>query len=121
MEINKKAFQQMLMANDIKTTEDLQALLRDLTKEMIDTIYEGELTAHLGYKHPAQGAEKGGNYRNGHGKKSVKSHLGEIELSPPRDRLGAFDPEIVRKRQADISGLEMKGACKIFCVNGIFI
>jgi transposase-like protein len=108
MEIDKNALQQMIEANDIKTTEDLQALLRDMTKEMIDTIYEGELTAHLGYERHAQGGEKGGNYRNGHGKKSVKSHLGEIELSPPRDRLGAFDPQIVRKRQTDISGLEMK-------------
>ena len=38
MEIDKNALQQMIEANDIKTTEDLQALLRDLTKEMIDTI-----------------------------------------------------------------------------------
>lgn len=108
MEIDKKALQQMLMTNDIKTMEDLQALLRDLTKEMIDSLYEGELTAHLGYERHAQGAEKGGNYRSGHGKKTVKSHLGEIELSPPRDRLGVFDPVIVRKCQTDISGLEMK-------------
>jgi len=57
MEIDKHALQQMIEANDIKTTEDLQALLRDMTKEMIDTIYEGELTAHLGYERHAQGGE----------------------------------------------------------------
>lgn len=108
MEIDKQALQQLISANEIRTTEDLQSLLRELTKEMIDTVYEGELTAQLGYKRHSQAGEKGGNYRNGHGKKTVKSQLGEIELSPPRDRLGVFDPEIVRKRQTDISGLEIK-------------
>jgi len=108
MGIDKEAVKRLLVGQEVKTTEDLQVLLRDLTKEMIDAIYEGELTSHLGYDRHDQLAEKSGNYRNGHGKKTVKSHLGEIELSPPRDRLGAFDPEIVRKRQTDISGLEMK-------------
>lgn len=108
MEIDKKAIQQLISANEIRTTEDLQSLLRELTKEMIDTVYEGELTSSLGYDRHSQAVKKDGNYRNGHGKKTVKSHLGEIELSPPRDRLGVFDPEIVRKRQTDISGLEIK-------------
>jgi transposase-like protein len=108
MEIDKGTIQQIITANEVKTTEDLQELLRDLTKEMIDALYEGEMTSHLGYDRHDQSSEKAGNYRNGHGKKKVRSELGEIELSPPRDRLGAFDPEIVRKRQTDISGLELK-------------
>jgi len=82
--------------------------LRDLTRTMIDTIYEGELTSHLGYERYNHEGEKGVNSRNCHGKKKVKSHMGEIVLKPLRDRLGSFDLEMVRKRQTDISGLEME-------------
>ena len=108
MGIEQELIQRILSERDVKTSEDLQSILRDLTRAMIDKIYEGELTSHLGYKRHDQDAEKGGNSRNGYGKKKVKSHLGEINLKPPRDRLGTFDPEIVRKRQTDISGLEIK-------------
>jgi transposase-like protein len=29
-----------------------------------------------------------------------------IELEPPRDRAGTFDPQVVKKCQRDISGIE---------------
>jgi transposase-like protein len=83
-------------------------LLRDLTKEVIDALYEGELTEHLGYEKHEQGRSQDGNSRNGKGKKTVKSHVGQIELEPPRDRAGTFDPQVVKKRQRDISGIEQK-------------
>ena len=108
MVFDKDKLNELLDTRQVKTQEDLQALLRDLTKEVIDALYEGELTEHLGYEKHQQGGSTDGNSRNGKGKKTVKSHLGNIELDPPRDRAGTFDPQVVKKRQRDISGIEQK-------------
>ena len=48
------------------------------------------------------------NSRNGHSKKTIQSSQGEIELKIPRDRNGEFEPELVKKHQMDISGIEDK-------------
>ncbi len=98
----------LLKEKNITDQEGLNALLRSLTKEVIEALYEGELTDHLGYDKNEQNQNGKENYRNGRGKKTVHSHAGEIELEPPRDRLGTFDPQIVKKRQKDITGIETK-------------
>ena len=38
------------------------------------------------------------NSRNGYGKKTLKSNLGHLELSTPRDRHSTFEPQIIPKR-----------------------
>ena len=108
MLFEKKKLGEMLKEHQVRNTEDLQALLREMTKEVIDALYEGELTAHLGYERHERSGLSEGNSRNGRGKKRVRSHFGEIELAPPRDRAGTFDPQVVKKRQKDISGIEGK-------------
>ena len=106
MVFDKDKLKEFLKDQHVSDTEGLQALLRDMTKEVIDTIYDGELTDHLGYEKHAQGKSTDGNSRNGKGSKKVKYHFGEIELEPPRDRTGTFEPQVVKKRQRDISGIE---------------
>ena len=108
MVFDKDKLKEILDEREVKDREGLQALLRDLTKEVIEALYEGELTDHLGYEKHQQGGSPDGNTRNGRGKKTVQSKLGEVELSPPRDRAGTFDPQVVKKRQRDISGIEQK-------------
>jgi len=108
MVLDKKKLKEILAENDVKTTEDLQVFMREMMKEVIETLYEGELEAHLGYKKHEQNCSFDGNSRNGHTSKKVKSHVGEMELEVPRDRLSTFSPEIVKKRQTDISGIEAK-------------
>jgi transposase-like protein len=105
---DKDNLKKLIEEREVKDQEGLQALLRDLTKEVIDALYDGELTEHLGYEKHQQNGSEDGNARNGKGKKTVKSHFGNIELAPPRDRAGTFDPKIVKKRQRDISGIEEK-------------
>jgi len=107
-EFDREQLTKLIQDRAVKNTEDLQELLRDLTKEVIETLYDGELTDHLGYDKHEQNGSSDGNYRNGKGKKKVKSHFGEVELEPPRDRKGTFDPKVVKKRQNDISGIEAK-------------
>ena len=38
----------------------------------------------------------------------MKSKIGEIALEIPRDRKGKFEPQIIKKYQKDISGIEEK-------------
>ena len=40
-----------------------------------------------------------GNRKNGKGKKQLKTSLGTIEVSTPRDRLNNFELEMVKKRE----------------------
>ena len=48
------------------------------------------------------------NYRNGTTKKKLKSEFGSFDFETPRDRNGEFDPQIVKKGQRDVSGIEDK-------------
>jgi transposase-like protein len=80
-------------------------LLQQLTKRVLEAALEGELDAHLGYgKHERDGGE--GNARNGKRAKTVLTETGPVELDVPRDRAGSFTPQIVRKRQRRLSGVD---------------
>jgi hypothetical protein len=86
------------------TGED--GLLAQLTKTIIESAAEGEMDAHLGYaKHDPAGRD-GGNSRNGARTKTVLTDIGPVEVAIPRDRHGTFEPQIVRKRQRRLSGLD---------------
>ncbi len=65
-----------------------------LLEEMINSILEGELEAHLDEQE-----RRSGNRKNGKGSKVLKTSAGSIEINPPRDRLSSFEPEIVKKRE----------------------
>ena len=106
MILNKDDLKKLLKEKNIKGQNGLNDLLRDLTKEVIEVLYDEELTEHLGYDKNEKTSSK--NQRNGRGKKTVKSKLGTIDLTPPRDRLGTFDPQVIKKRQRDITGIEDK-------------
>jgi putative transposase len=81
-------------------------LLQQLTKRVIEAAMDGEITDHLGYdKHDPAGKD-GGNSRNGSRAKTVLTDVGPVEISVPRDRDGSFEPQIVRKRQRRLSGVE---------------
>jgi putative transposase len=81
-------------------------LLAQLTKRLVESALEGEITDHLGYeRHDAAGRD-GGNSRNGHRAKTVLSEVGPVEIDVPRDRDGSFEPKIVAKRQRRLSGVD---------------
>jgi putative transposase len=81
-------------------------LLSDITKRVLETGLEVELTDHLGYeKHSAEG-RNGGNSRNGTRSKAVITDVGPVVLDVPRDRDGTFDPALVRKRQRRLNGVD---------------
>ncbi|EST37142.1 hypothetical protein N566_14600 [Streptomycetaceae bacterium MP113-05] len=81
-------------------------LLQQLTKTVIESALEGEMTDHLGYdKHDPAGAGSG-NSRNGHGSKTVTTETGPVQIEVPRDRAGTFEPKLVRKRQRRMGGVD---------------
>jgi putative transposase len=81
-------------------------LLQQLTKIVLESALDGEITDHLGYdKHDPVGANSG-NSRNGSRSKTVLTDVGPVQVEVPRDRAGSFEPAIVRKRQRRLSGVE---------------
>src|SRR6266487_6894529 len=82
-------------------------LLKQLTKTVIETALNEEMTEHLGYeKHDPAGAGTG-NIRNGTRSKTVLTeHSGPVEIEVPRDRASSFEPQIVRKRQRRLNGVD---------------
>jgi transposase-like protein len=81
-------------------------LLTGLTKTVLETALEAELDEHLGYdKHAVEGRD-GGNSRNGTRPKTVLTEIGPVQIEVPRDRDGSFDPQLVRKRQRRLSGID---------------
>jgi putative transposase len=82
-------------------------LLKQLTKTVIESALNEEMTEHLGYeKHDPAGAGSG-NIRNGTRSKTVLTDTtGAVELDVPRDRGGTFEPQIVKKRQRRLSGVD---------------
>jgi putative transposase len=82
-------------------------LLKQLTKTVLETSLNEEMTEHLGYeKHDPVGAGTG-NIRNGTRSKTVLTeNTGEVEIEVPRDRAGTFEPQIVKKRQRRLNGVD---------------
>ena len=81
-------------------------LLAHLTKRVVESALEGELDDHLGYgKHDPAGRGSG-NSRNGSRAKTVVTEAGPVDIEVPRDRAGSFEPQIVKKRQRRLSGVE---------------
>jgi putative transposase len=82
-------------------------LLKQLTKTVLETALNEEMTEHLGYeKHDPPGAGTG-NIRNGTRTKTVLTDTtGAVEVDVPRDRAATFEPQIVKKRQRRLSGVD---------------
>ena len=80
-------------------------LLKQLTKTVLEAALDEELTEHLGHERRAPAS--GGNVRNGTRSKTVLTEAtGHVDIDVPRDRAGTFEPQIVRKRQRRLSGVD---------------
>ena len=82
-------------------------MLKALTKTVIETALDEEMSDHLGYdKHDPTGRGSG-NSRNGARSKTVLTdNVGPVQVEVPRDRDGSFDPVIVKKRQRRLGGVD---------------
>jgi len=97
-----------LLAEECTSMGDVQAMLKSLFKSTIEQMLEAEMEEHLGYEKHSILGNNSGNSRNGYGKKTIKTELGETEISVPRDRNGEFEPQIIEKRQTRSDDLESR-------------
>jgi putative transposase len=81
-------------------------LLSQLAGRVIETALGAELSEHLGYPPGQAPPGGGGNHRNGSTQKTVRTELGPVDVKTPRDRKGTFEPQLVRKRQTRLAGLD---------------
>lgn len=102
----RNIIQQLLQEYDIQTAEDIQDALKDLLGGTIKEMMEAEMDEHLGYGR----SERSDNddSRNGYKNKQVNSRYGSMEISVPQDRKSTFEPQVVKKRQKDISDIDQK-------------
>ncbi|MEV1290045.1 IS256 family transposase [Micromonospora sp. NPDC049679] len=82
-------------------------LLKQLTKTVLETALNEEMTEHLGYEKRDPAGIGAGHIRNGVRSKTVLTDTtGQVQIDVPRDRAGTFEPQIVRKRQRRLSGVD---------------
>lgn len=93
---------------DAKDLLGQHGLIKQITKRALESALEGEMTDHLGYESNGPTGKNSGNSRNGRSRKTVKTADGDVNIEVPRDRNGSFEPQIVRKRQRRLEGLDDK-------------
>ncbi|GIF45455.1 IS256 family transposase [Actinoplanes xinjiangensis] len=91
--------------NDLKLA-GAGGLLQQLTKRVLESALEGEITDHVGFDKHDKATNKRDNTRNGHRSKTVITDVGPVEIRVPRDVAGSFEPQIVRKRQRRLTGVD---------------
>jgi len=98
--MNKEKMQALAneLAKEVKTPDDLSQLSAMLTKMTVEAALKSEMNFHLGYDKNQP--------TDGYSTKILKGDHGEIELQTPRDRDGTFTPQLVKKRQTRITGMD---------------
>jgi putative transposase len=81
-------------------------VLAGLTKTVLESALEAELTEHVGYGPYDPVGYGSGNSRNGTRSKTVLTEIGPVVLEVPRDRAGTFEPVIVPKRRRRLNGVD---------------
>ena len=98
-------------AKNLKTPDDLNQFDRLLKTISVEVVLNAEMTHHLGYdKNQPKPAT---NARNGYTQKTVITGDGPLELRTPRDRDSSFEPQLAKKNQTRITGMDIpprKGA-----------
>jgi putative transposase len=70
-----------------------EGIFRDLLQRFVNAALEGEITEQIKSDN-VQGKK---NRRNGYTNKVVRSENGPLQISPPRDRNGEFEPQLIKK------------------------
>lgn len=102
----RNIIQQLLQEYDIEIAEDIQDALKDLLDGTIKEMMEAEMDDHLGYQKSERSDSD--DYRNGYKSKRVNSSYGSMDIDVPQNRKSTFEPQIVKKRQKDISDIDQK-------------
>lgn len=111
--IPKEAIKELIKEQKFNNTTEVMNAIKDMFRDVLQEIMEAELETELGYEKQERRSDdvKTGvskNYRNGYSKKKVKTQLGEVEITIPRDRNGEYEPQIIGKYSRNVDGMEEK-------------
>jgi len=100
----------MRKRKELKSGKDVSSLFSSLYGKVIQALLEGEMEEFIGYEKGTHEDKETANRRNGYSSKGkkVKTDSGEITIDMPRDRDGKFEPEIIKKRQRILEGMDDK-------------
>lgn len=111
--IPREIIKDLIREQKFTNTTEVMNAIKEMFRDVLEEVMEAELDSKLGYE--KQERRTGDscntlpkNYRNGYSKKKVKTQLGEVELSIPRDRNGSFEPQIIGKYSRNADGMEEK-------------
>ncbi len=104
--MSKEQIKQWIKEKNIKSVDDVQSALKDLFADTIQEMLEAEIESSLGYAKHDMKNKRTTNSRNGYSKKTVRSEYGDVDIQVPRDREGDFEPNIVKKHQSNVTGIE---------------
>jgi len=109
MTISKELLDELLKG--VERPEDLlgdAGLMKELKIKLMERMLGAELTAHLGYEEGKEAPPGQTNRRNGASTKVLKGQDGEMPVAVLRDRDSSFEPELVKKGQTRIDGMDDK-------------
>ena len=109
MTITKELLDELL--SGVENANDLlgdQGLMKELKVRLMERMLGAELTNHLGYEPDSQPSIQQSNRRNGATRKTLKGNDGALPIDVPRDRDGSFEPELIKKGQTRIDGIDDK-------------
>ena len=112
MTITNEVLDELL--SSVSNADDLlgeQGLMKELKVRLMERMLGAELTEHLGYEPEAQPSDYQSNRRNGTTRKTLKGNDGALPIDVPRDRDGSFEPELIKKGQTRIDGMEVSLSC----------
>lgn len=99
--MKKKALEQIRSGQSLYGKDGAFA---PLLKHFLESALESELDSHLD-----EGERSQGNRKNGKVSKRLKTSSGTLDLETSRDRLGSFEPELIKKRETVLAdSLESK-------------
>ena len=99
----REKIRELLEVSNISSMEDIQSLFKETIAEFMENGLDAELDDELGYSRYDYRNKDTDNSRNGHSSKRLRTSMGDVEVSVPRDRKGAFEPQILKKNQTSIS------------------
>ena len=106
--IDNQILELIMKKKGVKTAQDVSKTLNSMYGKVIQRLLDAEFDEFMEYEKGSHEEKKTTNRRNGStskGKK-VKTDNGEIIITPPRDREGKFEPQIVKKRQKVLEGFD---------------
>jgi putative transposase len=102
---SKQVIQDLVKEHQFQSVEQIQATLKDMFKDVLEATLKAELDTQLNYA-PYDHNKETKNSRNGYGKKTVHTEYGDLQIQVPRDRLGEFEPVVIKKNQTNVTGIE---------------